>query len=143
MIICIIASLDFTPQILDISDKLTKYGHTAMIPPTSDMIRRGEISIDDIFREKASGDIVTRTIRQDSIRSAFDRIKDSDAVLVLNYKKNGIEYYIGGNTFLEIGFAYVLKKKIFLLNPVLKLGYEHEILEMKPVVLHGDLSNII
>jgi predicted RNA-binding protein with PUA domain len=66
-----------------------------------------------------------------------------DAILILNLEKNGIKGYIGGNTFLEMGFAHVLNKKIFLLNPISEMGYEDEIVAMKPVILNGDLDKII
>lgn len=41
-----------------------------------------------------------------------------------------------------MGFAYVLKKKIFLLNPIPELSYSDEIKAMKPIVLDGDLKKI-
>ena len=55
-------------------------------------------------------------------------IQKSDAILVLNLTKNGIENYIGGNTFLEMGFAHVLEKKIFVYNKLPDVGYKDEIL---------------
>jgi predicted RNA-binding protein with PUA domain len=63
--------------------------------------------------------------------------------LVVNEDLNGIKGYIGGNSFLEMGFAHVLNKKIFLLNPISEMGYEDEIVAMKPVILNGDLDKII
>jgi predicted RNA-binding protein with PUA domain len=62
--------------------------------------------------------------------------------LVVNEDLNNVEGYIGGNTFLEMGFAHVLNKKIFLLNPIPEMGYEDEIVAMKPVVLNNDLEKI-
>jgi hypothetical protein len=57
--------------------------------------------------------------------------------------KNGIKNYIGGNTFLEMGFAHVLNQKIFLLNPIPEIPfYKTEIEAMRPVVLNGDLAKI-
>ena len=53
----------------------------------------------------------------DAIREFWRIMQGADAVLVLNIDKNGIKNYIGGNTFLEIGFAHVLDQKIFLLKP--------------------------
>jgi len=70
-------------------------------------------------------------------------IKRSDAILVLNYDKNGIKNYIGGNTLMEIGFAHVNDKKIFLLNPAPeKVNYVDEIKAMADVILNGDLTKI-
>ena len=68
-------------------------------------------------------------------------MQGADAVFVLNLDKNGIPNYIGGNTFLEIGFAYVLGQKIFLFNPIPDIPlYKTEIEAMKPIILNKDLS---
>lgn len=81
--------------------------------------------------------------KYDLIRSHYKKIEKADAILVLNYKKKGVANYIGGNSFLEIGFAYILGKKIFLLNPIPKFDfYYEEILAMDPIVLKGDLKKI-
>lgn len=49
-------------------------------------------------------------------RAHFDRIHDKkiDIVLIVNTTKNGIENYIGPNSFAEIAFAFYLKKEIYL-----------------------------
>ena len=81
---------------------------------------------------------------QDAIREHWSVIQNCDAVLVLNYTKDGVENYIGGNTLLEMGFAYILKKPIYLLNSIPEIEYyKTEIIAMKPTVVHGDLSRII
>ncbi len=66
----------------------------------------------------------------------------SDAILVLNFDKKGIKNYVGGNTLMEIAFAHVNNKKIYLLNPVPDLSYNDEILAMYDVILNGDLTKI-
>ncbi|MFA6790630.1 MAG: hypothetical protein WCR65_03565, partial [Parcubacteria group bacterium] len=66
----------------------------------------------------------------------------SDAILVLNFDKKGIVNYIGGNTLMEIGFAHVNGKKIFLINEVPEVSYADEILAMYDVILNGDLAKI-
>lgn len=81
---------------------------------------------------------------KDAIREHWEVIKDCDMVLILNYDKHGIAGYIGGNSFLEMGFAYILKKPIYLLNPIPKMPYyETEIIAMKPIVIDGDLNKVI
>ena len=65
-------------------------------------------------------------------------------MLVLNYDKNDVKNYIGGNALMEIGFAYVLNKKIFLLNPIPDIPYyKTEIESVRPIIINGDLGNII
>lgn len=69
-------------------------------------------------------------------------IKSGDAILVCNFDKNGIKNYIGGNTLMEIGFAHVNNKKIFLLNSIPDMSYKDEIEAMEPTVINDDLSKI-
>lgn len=55
-------------------------------------------------------------IENDLIRDYFEKIKNADAILVVNVDKEGISNYIGGNSFLEMGFAHILNKPIFILD---------------------------
>ncbi|KKQ04336.1 MAG: hypothetical protein US15_C0059G0009, partial [Candidatus Moranbacteria bacterium GW2011_GWF1_36_4] len=66
-------------------------------------------------------------IENDYIKYHYNKIVESDAVLVLNFDKNGVKNYVGGNTLMELGFAYVHNKKIFLLNPIPEMAYKDEI----------------
>ena len=51
--------------------------------------------------------------------------------------------YVGGNTLIEIGLAFYLKKKIYILNNVSsEISYKQEIMGMSPVFLNGDLNKI-
>jgi hypothetical protein len=61
--------------------------------------------------------------------------------LILNYEKNGVANYIGGNTLMEMGLACWLNKPIYLMNPVpADLSYSEEIRGMRPIVIDSDLS---
>lgn len=142
MKIAICVSLDFTNEVKETADKLTENGHEVIIPVTSEMILNNKVSLEQIKREKTSGEIYKRMIRQNTIKYFYEKIKEVDAVLVLNIEKRGIKNYIGGNVFLEMGFAHVLGKKIFLLNETPEIFYKDEIKSMQPVILNGDLSKI-
>ena len=142
MEIAICASLDFTNEIEDIANKLKNRGFKITIPLTSELILKKKVSLEKIKQEKADSLLFKRAIRINAIKRNFERIKNADAILVLNLDKNSIKNHIGGNTFLEIGFAYILSKKIFLLNPVPEMIYTDEIKTMQPIVLKGDLSLI-
>lgn len=75
--------------------------------------------------------------------SFFAKLKKSDALLVVNNSlKNGRRNYISGSSFLEMGFAHALGKKLFLLRGVPDVSYRDEILAMKPIVLNGNLNLI-
>jgi len=142
MKIAICASLDFTGEIKKIADQLTELGHEVIIPKTAEMILNNEVTLEQIMKEKENGEISKRAIRQNTFRYFFERIKEVDAILVLNFDKKGIKGYIGGNVFLEMGFAHVLGKKIFLLNGMPDMLYKDEIIAMQPVILNGDLNKI-
>lgn len=143
MRIAICASLDFIKEIHEVAVQLRAFGHEVIMPKSAEMALRGEVTSEQIREEKVDGTIVDRTIRQDSIRYYYNSIKGVDAILVLNYTKKGIPNYIGGNVLMEIGFAHVLGKKIFLLNPIPEIEYyKDEIHAMQPVILNGNLTNI-
>ena len=82
-------------------------------------------------------------IKYDFIKKHFRYISRADCLLIANYDKKGIQNYIGGNAFLEMGYAYSLAKPIFLLNPLPQIEYYyHEMVAMQPIVLNGKLSLI-
>ncbi|MBM3256070.1 MAG: hypothetical protein FJZ04_01190 [Candidatus Moranbacteria bacterium] len=73
----------------------------------------------------------------------MDKIRKSDAILVVNITKKEIENYIGANTFLEIGYAHYKKKKIFFLNPIPDQPYIiDEIETVETQIINGDYSKI-
>ena len=88
---------------------------------------------DGVYREAAGESL---------IRRYYKLIEASDAVLIVNAEKKGVSGYIGANTFLEIGFAHVLDKKIYLLNLPAPGSYNDEIKEINPVIINGDYSLI-
>jgi len=82
-------------------------------------------------------------LKEGAINDHFEKIQWSDAVLIVNPEKRGIPGYIGGNTLIEIGLSYFLKKKIYILNPISStISYKQEIMGMKPKLLDGDASAI-
>jgi len=61
----------------------------------------------------------------------------------VNEKQRDVEGYIGSNSFLEMGFAFVLQKKIFILNKVPDQSNTEEILGLEPVELLGNLHRLV
>ena len=136
MRIGIIGSMQFTDKMLETKKELESLGHDAFLSDFhTPMIGKSAEEIEVIKLDQK--------YNKDAIRDFWRAMQGADAVLVLNYEKHGIENYIGGNTFLEIGFAHVLDQKIFLLNPIPDIDLiRTEVEAMKPVVLNGDLSKI-
>jgi len=129
MNIAICSSTFFEREIIKVSERLRGMGHKVITP----------FLVEEIIGKKRH-DILK--VEKDLIRYYFEKIKQCDAILVTNFDKNGIKGYIGGNTLMEMGFAYVLHKTIFLFNEAPEMTYTTEIEAMKPIILNGDLSKI-
>jgi nucleoside 2-deoxyribosyltransferase len=127
----------FTEKMLEVKNQLKELGHEAHISSfVNEYVGKSE-------KEKEKITIYHKT-QKDAIRKFFKKIKISDAILVLNYDRRGISNYIGGNTLMELGFAHVLEKKIFLMNPIPDIEYyRSEIEAVRPVIIYGDLTKII
>ncbi|KKW07577.1 MAG: hypothetical protein UY41_C0001G0005 [Candidatus Moranbacteria bacterium GW2011_GWE1_49_15] len=123
----------FAEKITGAQKELENLGHEIVVPENMERHLEKVFSGSESTQEK---------IKDDLIRRYFEKIKNSDAILVLNYDKNGTGNYIGGNVFLEIGFAHVSDKKIFLLNGIPEVSYKDEIVAMQPIILDGNLSLI-
>jgi len=106
-------------KMLEVSDELQKFGHEVVLPRHTQEYAEMKTS-DHIHNES-----VKNKIENDLIRDYYEKIKASDAILVINCDLNGVENYIGGNSFLEMGFAHVLGKKIFLLRHHTKLTFQN------------------
>lgn len=137
MKIGVAGSMQFTEQMVAACEELKKLGHDPFMSGFKDNYL-GKTA-DEIEKIKLQD-----KYQHDAIREFWGPMQGADALLVLNYDKNGIKNYIGGNAFLEMGFAHVLHQKIYLLNPIPDMpNYGTEIIAMKPVVVNGDLSLII
>ena len=82
-------------------------------------------------------------LKNSAINDHYEKINWCEGILVINEEKRCIRGYVGGNTLIEIGVAFYLKKPIFILNQVSsELSYKQEIYGMKPVLLNGNLNLI-
>jgi hypothetical protein len=146
MKITLCGSIAFQDKIILLKENLEKMGHKIEIWPTKIKNHRGElISIEEYYRLRKTAPDNEQWIwdkKAELIMEHFDKISWADAILVTNYDKNDIKGYIGGNTLMEMGLAFFLKKKIYLLNQVPELSYKEEILGLKPIVISGDLLKI-
>lgn len=115
---------------------LEEAGHVALVPGELDNLATNE-SYMDTDEER-----ISVKIEYDFIREHFKKIEQAEAILILNYEKKGIPGYIGGNTFLEMGYAFGLSKKIYLLHPIPDMDYKTEMFAIQPVILDGDLKKI-
>lgn len=144
MIITICSSAVFVKEAYDIKQKLENKGHKVLVYPNEVEINGKKINVLKYhqMREKNLTDNLLK-LKSELIRKHFDNIKKGDAILVLNLDKKGIEGYIGGNTFLEMGLAYYLKKKIFVWKNIPKeLPYYEEIIALNPIMINKNIEKI-
>ena len=123
-------------KMLKIKEELTKLGHFVIVPRHTEEYALLNTS-DHIHNES-----VKNKINHDLIRQYFNEIEKNDAVLIVNDSLKNIPNYIGGNSFLEMGFAHVLNKKIYILNPIPEMSYSDEIVAMQPIILNGDITKL-
>lgn len=142
MHIVICGSLVFAKEMDDLKTELKELGFGVSIPPTAEKILSGEFKLEDMQQLKEEGKHFGLTIKNDAIRRYYEAIKQGDAVLIANFEKKGIPGYIGGNTFLEMGFAHVLDKPLYVLNPLPDMSYADEMHAMQPTILDGDIKKL-
>ncbi|MBU1131694.1 hypothetical protein KKC32_00345 [Patescibacteria group bacterium] len=146
MKITICGSVAFFDEMNEAQKNLEELGHEVKLPPFEIADESGKmISVKEYYeRRKAETDddswIWER--KEAAMRLHFQKVEWSDAVLILNFDKNEIPNYIGANTLLEMGLAFHLNKKIFLLNDLPEISYKEEILGMRPIVIFQDLKKI-
>lgn len=134
MKIFLICSKSFYGRLIPIKKELEILGHSVSLPncwdcPETEASFRGT----DKHAEWKAG----------MIKHSEEVIKNVDAVLVLNFDKNGQKNYIGGATFLEIYDAFRLRKKIFFMNPIPEGMLKDELIGFSPVIIYGDLKEIL
>ena len=141
MKIVICGSSAFKEKMLEYRDKLVAIGHEPIVHPDYEAFVRGEKP--EIWNQITAGEHHRAKKEQGYIKWYYNAIVNSDAILVLNFAKRGINNYIGGNTLMEISFAHVNDKKIFLLNPIPEeVPYVDEIKAMVDNILDDNLNNI-
>ncbi len=135
MRIFICASKHLYHKIYPIKDELEKMGHKITLPN----------SFDEPMKEEKMKKISNKDHadwKAQMIRLQKEKVIKNDAVLVLNFDKNGIKNYIGGATFLEIYLAFDLNKKIFLYNSIPQGILSDELKAFQPIILNRDLNKI-
>lgn len=140
MHIVICGSMTASPEMLAAQAALQTAGHTVTVPQfTTEYAQLGSL-------DHRHGESVKNKLAHDLIRRYFQLIATCDGILVVNPARRGVTGYIGANTFLEMGFAHIFQKPIYLLYPPpngdIGAWYADEIAAMRPIVLQGDLTHL-
>ncbi len=136
MKIAISGSMQFAEEMVKVRDELSFMGHDALLSKfTNAFLGKTDEEKDAIKLDQK--------FHHDAMREFWDLLQIADALLVLNLDRHDIKNYIGGNALLEMGFAYILEKPIFLYNPIPDIPYyKTEMEAMLPKVIKGDLNKI-
>ena len=135
MKILIICSKAFYKDIEPIKEKLEKNGHIVELP-------NSYYEPDAEKKSWALGEREHAEFKSRMFRMSKERISTMDAVLTLNFDKNGKKNYIGGATFLEIYEAFMANKKIYLYNNIPEGMLYDEISGFSPIIINGNLDLI-
>jgi len=144
MKLTLIGSVSAADKFVEVYNELRKLGHEPQMH--EDMFEYSKTSWAEVHNKDELREHAQTKIDNDYIKWWHRLIMGSDGIVVLNYEKKGVENYVGGNTLMEIGFAYVADKEIFLMNPIpTEVPYTDEINAMvkKENILNGDVSLII
>lgn len=135
MKIMLICSKHFYHKIPGIKSFLESKGHKITLPN----------SYEEPFQEERMKSLSIedhRKFKQKMMKLHGPQIKKNDAVLVLNFMKNGIPNYIGGGTFMEVVKAWELNKKIFFWNPLPNCSFTDELKGINPIIINRDLNKV-
>ncbi len=135
MKIFIISSKSFYDRIPEVKNSLEKSRHIITLPNCYE-----KPHTEDAYRNLGAKE--HSKWKSEMIRHSADVIGGNDAVLVLNFEKNGVQNYIGGATFIEMYDAFRLNKKIFLYNEIPEGMLKDEIIGFDPIIIQGDLTKI-
>lgn len=123
MKIVICGSMYFYKYFEKIKKELEDLGHEVIIPLPDE-----NYSKDQNVKRKAMEDF-------------NNNLKKSEAILVANYDKGEKISHIGINSLMEIGMAFNLNKKVFLLNNIPE-SCKDELEAIGTIVLNGNLNLI-
>ena len=139
MTITISGSMKFADKMYEWKKKLEDNGFEVLIPDGVDEYTNNEENI----LANNSPNTSDKKFKNEYIKSHYNYIKKSDGLLIINESKNDIPNYIGGSSFMEIGFAFILNKDIFLLNPIPQMPYTDEIIAMRPIIINNDIRVVV
>lgn len=100
MKIRIIGSMKFYSEFEKLKKQLENLGHKVIIPLP-----------DESYPNE-------KNIKRKAMEDFNADLKKSDAILVINLDKENKPNHIGVNSLMEIGMAFILNKKIFILNVI-------------------------
>jgi nucleoside 2-deoxyribosyltransferase len=124
MKITIVGNMFFLEKFKEVKEILEQQGHTVIVPEKDPM-----------------PEPIPPAVKRKAMEKFNENLKESEAILVMNYTKGDKKNHIGANTLMEIGMAFILRKKIFVLNPSPEFCRD-ELEAIEAQFLNGDLGKI-
>ncbi len=138
MVIAICGSMSFAKEMVRAKRELEKQRHIVFVPVEAEIYGAGTRKRNP---DKDAGALRKREF--DFIRQHAKLIDVSQAILVINCNKKEEKNYIGGNTLIEIGYAHIMHKQIFLLQDIPNdPKFRQEVVAMDPIIIHGNFDII-
>ena len=145
MKIAICSSALFAKQSREIKEKLEKRGLEVFLYPQSVRLRHETVDVSEYYsmrKKKLTPELLGA--KRQLMDKHFATIRECDAILVLNFDRQRKRGYVGGNTFLEMGIAYWLGKKVFIWKkPSERLPYSEEIMAINPINVEENVERIV
>jgi hypothetical protein len=146
MKITLCGSIAFYDEMIEVKKNLEGLSHEVKLPPHEVQNEQGKmIPVKEYYALRKATTTTDGWIwerKAQAIKWHLEKVEWADAIVVTNFEKHKVPNYIGGNTLVEMGVAFFLKKKIYLLHPIPDMPYKEEILAMRPIILHNDFSKI-
>lgn len=139
MKIMICGSMSFANEMIAAQKELTEMGYEVSVPCDTELHVSNPDFIDNLDADRQ------HLIENNVIKRCFETLAAADSVVFLNFPKNGVEGYLGTSSLMEMGLAYYLGKKIFLLFPHPKPSearWAHEVASFQPVILNGNIASL-
>jgi nucleoside 2-deoxyribosyltransferase len=144
MRVAICSSAQFARRAQEIKEELEKKGFEVLLYPQHVRVNKKTIDVCEYYAMRKNN--LTQElldVKKQLMDEHFEKIRISDAVLVLNFDKPRNRGYVGGNTFLEMGVAHCLGKKVFIWKkPSKHLPYFEEIMAINPKNIEENLEKI-
>ena len=142
-IITICCSASFYSQALEVEKELKKLGFKVKIPSTAYKMKKNN-NFDVSFYKTWYSNKSDYKRKTKLMKAHFLKVLAADVILVLNYEKNGVPGYIGGNGLMEMMLAFLHKKPIFIYNKISdELNIAEEVYGLNPIFIDQDLRIIM
>lgn len=139
----------FLDRMNSIKSQLENFGHEVTAPTlTEEEIETGANTFKDYLVSQGGLKNVFPNneiwkIKEKAMLQYKTIIDETDALLVCNFDKQEKKNRIGDNSFMEMGYAFFIGKKIYILQG---LPYDddkiEEVLGMRPVFLNGNFEDL-